>query len=91
MAPRIAAPGTVSAELGNHLLGIRERALEIGRQQDFVEAMLSVLVHILREGYDDDLALIDAQIDNIAADLKDTARQAVQLQAAIDLPTQGNA
>lgn len=91
MAPRVVGPDHISAELGQYLLSIHERALEVGQHQAFADAMISVLVHSLREGYDDDIVKIDANIDRIAANMKEAARNAIRMQSDIDMPTQGNA
>ncbi len=84
-------PGSVADELGRYLHGLRARALEVGQHGAFHSAMMSVLAHALREGYDDDLAQIDKHADQIAAELKEGVRQAIKAQAAMEMPTQGNA
>lgn len=91
MNPRPAAPGSVADELGHYLNNMRERALNVGQHDAFFSAVMSVLTLALREGCDDDLVRIDAEADRIARDLKSSARQAIAMQASLDMPTQGNA
>lgn len=70
----------VSVELGRYFLSIRDRALETGHHQQFIDALISVLIHVFREGYEDDLRQIDDAIDRTAVNMK----QSVRIAAAND-------
>lgn len=82
--PQLTTPGSVVDELGSYLLGIRDRAVQVGHYQDFLDALANVIVHSARESYDDDLSKIDEYLDQLCAGMKLVARKAKQLNDLMD-------